>query len=410
MKKPIHVLCLFDYFGTTGFSTVSQNVIGELRRHFGPLLRLDIFAVNYFADGVEPDPWTRIYPCGKLLAGSTLQDAFGRNAFLAILQETDYDGIFIIQDPGVILPMAAKIAEIREAKKRANKKNFKSIFYFPIDGKPLTRHFKHFDAFDKIVTYTEYARKEVLSVRPELRSKLEVILHGVNPKNFYPLSPERKQLFRRDYFEDHASKTIVLNVNRNQPRKDIPTTILAFQEYKKSYNPDAFLYLHMTPTDEMGWNLHTLLEQTDLVEGVDYMFPSESEFNAGSSLETLNGIYNAADMFVTTTTGEGWGLTITEAMMCQCPVIAPDHSSITEISDHGSRIFQLSELYPFCSHYDSMLRWQCDYQEVAERMHEVITSPELAAKKIKLAYEYMQSITWKTICERWIALFDRTFF
>lgn len=410
MKTQIHILCLFDYLCTTGFATVSQNIIPQLKRHFGPRLRLDIFAVNYFAQGVEPDRYTRIYPAGKLLEGSSNQDAFGRTAFLKILQETPYDGVFIIQDPHVILKIVPLLQKIRSEKKQQNRKAFKSMFYFPIDGRPLPVDFEHFDFFDKIVTYTEYGRKEVLSIRPELRSKLDVILHGVNPKNFYPLSPEKKKLFREDYFGKNASKTIVLSVNRNQPRKDIPTTIMAFEYYQTQYNHDAFLYLHMTPTDPMGWNLYTLLQQTNLKEGIDYMFPSEDQWNAGTSIETLNAIYNAADVFVTTTSGEGWGLTITEAMMCKCPVVAPDHSSITEIGGHGERIFELKELLPYCTHYDSMIRWQCHYEEVAEQLHEAITNRELAEKKVKLAYEYMQTITWDKICRRWIDLFQKTFF
>lgn len=410
MKKSVHILCLFDYLCTTGFATVSHNVISELRRHFGPRLGLDIFAINYFDKGVEPDKYTRIYPAGRLLEGSNLQDAFGRTAFLKLLDETPYDGIFIIQDMGVILKAVPLLETIRQKKQKENRKNFKSVFYFPVDGKPLADDFDNFSFFDKLVAYTEYGRKEILNIKPELRSKLQVILHGVNPKDFYPLSADRRERFRQDYFGDNAGKTIVLCVNRNQPRKDIPTTILAFQEYKERFNPNAFLYLHMTPTDAMGWNLHTMLRQTNLVEGKDYIFPSENEFDAQSSRQTMNGIYNAADVFVSTTSGEGWGLTITEAMMCQCPVVAPDHSAITEIGGNGSRIFHLQTLYPFCTHYDSMFRWQCDYQEVAEKIHEALANPHLAEKKIKLAADYMQSITWDKICERWIELFEKTFF
>lgn len=407
-KHKIHLLCLFDYQCTTGFATVSHNVIRELKAHYGELLWLDILAVNYFGQPTNPDERTKIIPAA--LAGEEkARDPFGRKVFLKLLQQSDFDGIFIIQDMGVILPMASFIGQIKLEKQKANRKNFKSIFYFPVDTKPLTDYFTNFHVFDKLVVYTEYGRNEILKVDPSLKPKLQVILHGVNPRNFYPLSVEKTEKFRSNYFGDHAAKTIVTNVNRNQPRKDIPTTIFAFQNYKATYNGNAFLYLHMTPQDEMGWNLFNVLKQTDLVDGIDYMFPLEESYNAGASMDLLNGIYNASDVFLNTTSGEGFGLTILEAMMCKCPVIAPGHTSISEIGGNGTRIFEIETLYPYCTHYDSMVRYQSDYLEAAELINVAVTEKEVTAGKVKAAYEFAESITWDKICERWLRLFRDTF-
>jgi hypothetical protein len=77
--------------------------------------------------------------------------------------------------------------------------------------------------------------------------------------------------FRKQYFGDNADKFIVGCVNRNQSRKDIPTTIFGFMEYWESHNKNALLYLHMDPKDPMGWDLKTILKQTPLKEGIDYM-------------------------------------------------------------------------------------------------------------------------------------------
>lgn len=409
MKGKIHILCLFDYQCTTGFATVSHNVVRELKKKYGERLYLDILAINYFGEGTEPDERTRIYPAAMLLAGTPQQDAFGRGAFLGLLQETDFDGIFIIQDYGAILPMAPLLKDIKDKKRKAGRKTFKSIFYFPVDHTPVPDSFENFDAFDKIVTYTEYGRSEILKLRPELRSRLEVVLHGTNPKNFYPLSPERISRFRQDYFGKNAGKTIITNVNRNQPRKDIPTTIWSFQEYQQQYNSNSLLYLHMTPKDEMGWDLKRILKQTRLKEGIDYLLPDEQMYDAGASMETLNAIYNASDIFLTSTTGEGWGLTITEAMACRCPVVAPNHTSIIEIGKNGERLFTLENFYPYVSRYDNSVRLQCDYLEAAERLNDACTNREVTKAKVEAAYQFTQSITWEAICRRWSDLFSKVF-
>lgn len=409
MKGKIHILCLFDYQCTTGFATVSHNLVRELKKKFGERLFLDIIAINYFAEAFQPDPHTMVFPAALLNAGTPNQDAYGRKEFLKLLQETDYDGIFIIQDYGVILPMGKFIKEIKIKKREAKRKNFKSVYYFPVDHPPVPEHFEYFDVFDKLVTYTEYGRNEVLKLCPELRGRLEVVPHGINSRNFYPLPESRKKLFRKDYFGNNADKTIISNINRNQFRKDIPTTIWSFIEYKQNYNRDAFLYLHMTPKEEMGWDLKRLLGQTELKEGVDYLLPAEHLYNAAADIETVNSIYNASDIFFTTTTGEGWGLTITEAMACQCPVVAPGHTSIIEIGNNGKRLYQMENFYPFVSRYDNNVRLQCDYLEAAELINAAVVNKEETAKKVDLAYKYTQTISWQEICRRWSEIFSRVF-
>ena len=179
-----------------------------------------------------------------------------------------------------------------------------------------------------MVTYTEFGRKEVIKHRPDLKTKLKVVPHGNNSKDFYPVSPEEKSKFRKEFFGDNADKFIITNVNRNQPRKDIPTTIFSFIEARKIWPddlPKPFLYLHMHPSDPMGWDLRLVLKHTDLVEDIDYkLLPKKYETNM-VEVSTLNKIYNASDVLLTTTLGEGWGLSFSEAASCKVPKIGRAH-------------------------------------------------------------------------------------
>jgi glycosyltransferase involved in cell wall biosynthesis len=43
--------------------------------------------------------------------------------------------------------------------------------------------------------------------------------------------------------------------------------------------------------------------------------------------------YNAADLYLSTSLGEGWGLGITEALASGCPVAIPNHTACREIGD-----------------------------------------------------------------------------
>lgn len=413
MEKIKHILCLMDYGKDTrtGFATVSSNIKREIKKAYGEQVSLDILGINHYGEDYVEEDGTRVFSA-KL--NDVKQDDFGRYYFLKMVQEGDYDGIFIIQDLGVIHPIIPILESIKQKKKEANKKSFKSIWYFPVDCHLFPTLTRHLEFFDVVVTYTDFGRDEILKFRPDLKGKIKVLPHGNNDKDFYPLSIEEKQKFRKEYFGKNADKLIITNVNRNQPRKDIPNTIFGFIEAKKDWKQNGltkepFLYLHCMPKDPLGHDLRAILMQTQLVEYKDFMLlPKQYEENL-LGVDMLNGIYNASDIFITTTLGEGWGLTITEAFATKLPVIAPNTTSITEISGQGSRAYLLETIVPFCSTVDNIIREQIDCWEVGERIIEVANdltnnNPKLN-DKVDKAYQYVNSLNWENVCKRWVEYF-----
>jgi len=417
------ILCLFDYACNTGFGTVSKNIVLELKRHFGDNLRLDIFAINYYGEMYEEDANTRV--CSAQ-GSDPMQDPFGRVGFLRELTTcTDYHGIFIIQD---VNAMSANknggattdlLRKIRQEKKKNGTQDFKSIFYFPVDCGLVDLNIIGMDFFDRLVTYNEFGRAAVLNHNADLKDKLFVVPHGNNPSDFYPIEDKQKIIdFRRKYFNEIIpfSRYIISNINRNQPRKDIPNTILGFIEAKENWPeglPKPFLYLHMNPDDTEGWDLRLILQQTNLKEGKDYMLCPEKTKEQGATIEIMNNIYNASDLYLTTTTGEGWSLGLTEAMATKTPVLATNYSSIPEITNNGERGWLLETLYPHFNVVGSMRRYQTDFYEVGEKIIQVAklakeNSPEYQ-NKIDAAYKYVQSLNWESVCKEWARHFNQVF-
>ncbi len=414
------ILCLFDYNCTTGFGTVSKNIVKHLKKKYGNTLLLDIVAINYFGERyTEYEGTVNVFSASKLEVGTDRQDVYGRYGFLMLLANNDYDGVFIIQDPGAVLTgMMQDYKDILLDKKKKNKKQPKSILYFPVDGTMFKEDFhKDFDIFDQLVVYTEFGRSEIRRLYPHLLKKLISIPHGVDSSIFHPITVREKNEYRKVLFgEKNAGKLIVMNLNRNQFRKDIPTTIWGFEHFKRFYNANSFLYLHMAPKDFMGWDLKRVLAQTSLTEGkdYDYAFPKEEYFHSQAPVEEVNVFYNCCDVYLTTTTGGGWELPVVEAMAVGTPVIAPLHSSIREISDNGKRLFGLENFYPYCSRYDNYKREQCDYIEVAETLNlvhsELMGLGDMLHNKVRAADDYVQKLSWNNVCKRWIELFDKWFF
>lgn len=379
----------------------------HIRKHFENRVVFDICAVNYFAEPYEEEGGT-VFSAKR---SDVKNDDFGRFVFLKVLKEDDYDGIFIIQDLGVIQPIIPILESIQQEKREQGRIPFKSVWYFPVDCRLFPTLTKNIEFFDQLVTYTEFARQEVLRLKPSVRGKMSVVYHGSNPKDFYPMSEEKRQEARKKHFGSNADKFIITNVNRNQPRKDLPNTIFGFIEARANWTYDRkpFLYLHAHPNDPMGWDLRALLMQTDLEEDVDYQLIHKRWETNMATVEEVNEIYNASDLYVTTTLGEGWGLGVTEAMATRLPVIIPNTTSLSEIGGNGSRAYMLDTIIPFCGSNDNIIREQTDYIEVFERIVEVagLVLSGKTKEKLDKAQEFTKNIEWKQLAKRWIECFDK---
>ena len=404
MNKQIHMLCLFDYNAITGFATVSKNLISHWRRMFGDNIKIDIVAVNYFGEDYNETPNIRVISAKMK---DIAKDDFGRYVFMRSLADIEYDIMFILQDLGVIIPLVPHLKKIYNDKKEVKRKLFKSIFYFPVDFQLTPNLAVDIEFFDQLATFTEYGRKMLLRLKPQLKHKIKVIPHGNNMKNYYPIENQTEKAdFRKQYFGDNADKFIVGCVNRNQSRKDIPTTIFGFMEYWETHNRKAFLYLHMDPNDPMGWDLRTILKQTPLIEGMDFMFPSDTDGGfKGTSVEDMNKIYNSFDVFLTTATGGGWELTVTEAMACKVPTIVPKHTSFQILGgENAERTFYIETLYPIVAMVDNIIRFQSDLYEISDTLdliHRQLEQGESDVyNKIDAAYKFVESLDWKDISKK----------
>jgi glycosyltransferase involved in cell wall biosynthesis len=420
------ILCFFDFNSNTGYGTVTKNIVPLIKRYFGDKIQMDILALNYFGKPyILDDGNTCVMSAAEIGADSKKDDPMDRDRF-ALLKclksgsrdNVPYDGLFVLHDVGMIAPIIEVMEYLKKEMARQTPpiKQFKTILYAPSDSKLIPILVKNFEKLDLVITFTEYARKEMLAVKPELRGKIKIIPHGTNMSDFTPM-PKNSDLldFRESYFGGNTDKKyIITNINRNQPRKDIPSTIFGFMHLKTIWQDKGvapFLYLHMNPNDPQGWNLRALLAQTPLKEMEDYMLIPMDIENHGATPELLNKIYNASDLYVTTTHGEGWGLTVTEAMACKIPVVAPLNTSINEISKFGTLIYGLEEAYPSCNANDCIVRERVSHEEVGEKM--LLAYQERGSKKqrdmVEAAYSHVRTYRWDVAAQNFCEYFESVF-
>jgi len=118
--------------------------------------------------------------------------------------------------------------------------------------------------------------------------------------------------------------------------------------------------------------------------------------NKGFEISTLNEIYNTFDCYITTTTAEGWGLTVTEAMATKTPVICPIHTSLKEITNNGEIVIPINILHPIV--------YTKDYEKIRYKsdMGNVLRAMEFALKEDKKnlateSYDKVVKLNWKNI-------------
>ncbi len=384
----------------TGFGTVSRNIFEGLYRT--GRYQIDILGINYWGDP-HNFPY-RIWPTGT----NSERDPYGRKKICNMIPKMDYDILFFLQDTFILDFLPELIPYL---KTNVDKKH-RSICYFPVDGVPKEQWIKNVNYVDYLVAYSEFGRNEAKKVFPNVQN-MAVIPHGANTSDFFPMSKDDISGFRRQYFGKHHDKFIITNLNRNQQRKDIPRTIQVFKEFRK-HVPNSVLYLHMAKQDQ-GWDLVKVCESFGFNIKDDVLFPEGFGPNQGYPLNIVNLIYNASDCIVSTTLGEGFGLSWIEAMSTKTPVIMPANTAITEYITESRGYVAKSggnpSLYTVLPHDNEVVRPLVDVDDMVSKLLEVYNNKDEVKKKVENAYNWvMTQMDWQTsIVPKWIDVFDRAY-
>lgn len=204
-----------------------------------------------------------------------------------------------------------------------------------IDG--MNTNGKNLNGLDHAIFWTEFGRKEAIT--GGFTKTSGVIPLGVDLEVF----KEGDKLAARkalgiDPVPDDAF--IVLNVGRNQPRKRLDLTVEYFATWIHKYRVnDAYLYLHVCPTGDVGVNLDQLCGYYGLQGRV--VLASPGVYHGATEAEVVQTI-QAADVRVSTSAAEGWDLPSMEAMACGVPCLLPNHSAYSDWAKDAAHLVPCS--------------------------------------------------------------------
>jgi glycosyltransferase involved in cell wall biosynthesis len=162
--------------------------------------------------------------------------------------------------------------------------------------------------------------------------------HGV-PKDQY-LPGDRDAARSKIFTPEHKDKFIAVMVaaNKGWPvRKSFPQVLEAWGYFIRDH-PNSLLYMHSDYT--------TRMHGCDLMHeaNINGIGPENIRFADPTTLATgyptgfINDLYNAADVLLNPSMGEGFGLTVLEAQMAGCPVITTNATAMSELTFAGTAV------------------------------------------------------------------------
>ena len=319
-RKKILLMC-DDIRTHSGIGTIAKEIVLHTAHHFN--------YVNIGAAVQHPEAGKKFD-----LSQSTNEEAGIEDASVSIYPTSGYgspglvrqmismekpDAIFIITDPRYWTWLFQMEGEIRKQI---------PIAYLNIwDDYPAPRYNESFyescDLLMGISKQTVNINRIVLGDKIQDRI-LEYVPHGLNHNVYKPLEKDNTELveFKKNLFKGKEFDFVTFFNSRNIRRKQIPDTIWAFVQFVDKLPLEeakkCALVLHTQRVDPNG---------TDLPAVVDMLCGDNERYNIIFSEEKLstnqmNLLYNSTDVQIQLTSNEGWGLSLTEAMLAGNPIIA----------------------------------------------------------------------------------------
>ena len=318
-RKKIMLIC-DDIRVPSGVATVGREVVIHTAQHFN--------WVNIGGAIKHPDAGQRLDLSEDTNKNTGLTDSsvimypvsdYGNPDILRQLIKIEQpDAIMLITDPRYFVWLFAMENEIRKSI---------PITYLNIwDDYPAPLYNKAFyeacDLLMGISKQTVNINNLVLGEKAK-NKVIRYVPHGLNHEIFKPLDKNASELteFKKHLFKGKEYDFALLFNSRNIRRKQIPDTILAYRYFIDTLPIEkakkCCLVLHTERVSDHGTDLDAVIEL--LLNGDQYnVVFTDAKFDPNG----MNLLYNSTDCQILLTSNEGWGLSLTEAILAGNPIIA----------------------------------------------------------------------------------------
>jgi len=225
------------------------------------------------------------------------------------------------------------------------------------------------------------------------------IHHGIDTKIFRIINETKEKLKQELGFSKECF--LVGMVQANQfTRKAIEEQLRGVAIFKERHPQiDIKVYFHTQANRADSFHLPSLVQIVGLKDHVK--FPNEYLTIKGFTEEHMSRIYNAFDVLLSATNGEGFGLPVIEAQGCGIPVVATDCMSFPELVLVGG----LCKVKTWFTTPSLQIKAIPDEQDIAEKLW-TIYNLEYNKRELQDMAHYLWSWDSKIIQE-WMRILDQ---
>lgn len=402
------LLLLADAGCTTGFGRVSHAIGDRLVRDYGH--DIHVLATNYDGDH-WPTPM-KLYRPNKMVQN----DVYGQSRYVEMLAEVMPDAVLMINDPYVVLRFLFRnkydedfvLARLRPI-----------IAYIPVDG---TNYPPIWGQVSDLVSKTDAIPdspapffQPVAMARHgrTLFPDAPLIYHGIDSDRYrpadakHPITMSNGTVIRSKADAKRAlgldpDGFLVLRVDRNSHRKNYADTWRALVPLMKRHS-NMHVWFHCKAEGDSVELPQVLGREPSVADR--FHFPGSYSTRIGWEESDLLAVYNAADVFVSTSSGEGFGLTLAEAAACAVPIVAQNVSAIPEVVGPGGLLLEPDRLVAVDAGQDQWLPNVDSFTDAVERLY---NSRRMRRELGEAGRAHVAQFTWDEAARRFDELITKT--
>ena len=240
---------------------------------------------------------------------------------------------------------------------------------------------------DKIMAVSENTKRDLEKFYNIPADKIQVA-HSAISKDFYDF---KAQVLNKNFGQDlieiknkyKLPDDFILSLSTLEPRKNIVSTIRAFDKLKNS-NLERFKKLHLVIAGGRGWKYKDIYQQASLSPYKDQIF-----FTGYLDRKDKPYVYHLADLFVWPSFYEGFGFPPLEAMASGTAVVTSIASSLPEVVEDAAMLVN-----PY------------DVGEIAKAIELVLEDQQLKQDLITRGFSQIEKFSWSEAAKKTVSVFE----